>query len=286
MQGVIPVASPNASGRVLAKKASDATATGSGQRGNALRGGIAAKPSPKGAPAADTAEAAKKAGNKRRGRASGTTTSQDKGKFNPRKKSGKSGGGIEATGTHGSYSTQYDANSPGGVANAPGKLPRMISENHVPAHTFATSTIPRAGGRRQPGASAYSTADDDKTQDFGKPPKAAAEPQGHAAKHGMMNPATESDSSDADDVRGRAAKKVVKSGSAAVLSSPEQLSQGMGFQAAAAQAGKSSGMGAKAGAAMVAAASQKASKGARAKNPNLAKVARPGTHKTKGGTFK
>jgi hypothetical protein len=36
---------------------------------------------------------------------------------------------------------------------------------------------------------------------------------------------------------------------------------------------------------MVAAASQKASKGARQANPNLAKVARKGTTKTAGGKF-
>jgi hypothetical protein len=53
--------------------------------------------------------------------------------------------------------------------------------------------------------------------------------------------------------------------------------KGMGFNAAAAAAGRSSGKGPKAGAAMVAAASRNASPTAKKANPNLKKVAAPKT---------
>jgi hypothetical protein len=77
-------------------------------------------------------------------------------------------------------------------------------------------------------------------------------------------------------------KKVAAKGGAAKKGGAKK---GMGFKAAAASAAKSAGVSPQQGAAIVAAASQKASPKARKANPNLAKVARPGTKKTAGGKF-
>lgn len=111
--------------------------------------------------------------------------------------------------------------------------------DHVPAHSFASSTMPRGTKKRQ-------------------------------------NPSTGPGEPDADDMPGGSKRNQTspaatydEGSEGAALAAPKK---GMGFKAAAASAAKSAGVSPNAGAAIVAAASRNASPAAKKANPNLKKV--------------
>jgi len=237
-------------------------------------------------------------------------------------KQSKKGGGLGSASNvsnarRGGASSARSAAGGGGIGASGGtRLPtRAYSAptEHTPNHTFAASTMPRTRGgpkRHNPSVKPGDTDSDEilgaNTTAMASPHDVAAhpnEPDADDAKLGKQKLKKSATllAANAQLTGGRAANASARRTSddeqkpgtpyrlrAAMPTQSTELAaakQGMGFKAAAASAAKSAGVSPQAGAAMVAAASQKASKKARAKNPNLTKVAKKGQTKGPGGKF-